>query len=138
MVADHDRDGAVVWAKEGRRAETLKALYDELGDERKSQLEAVSLDLGKAYAQATTDEVPHVVQCADPFHVVLQANKAIDQARRWAWNRERITNPAAGKRPGRRPKGWSPPPNKPRWIKHGMRGFCGISCLGCPEKQISN
>jgi transposase len=34
VVADHDRDGAVVWAKEGRDAATLEAFYDELGDER--------------------------------------------------------------------------------------------------------
>lgn len=38
VVADHDRDGSVVWAKEGRKAETLKAFYDELGDERKARL----------------------------------------------------------------------------------------------------
>ena len=118
VVADHDRDGAVVWAKEGRNAETLKSFYGDLGDERKARLEAVSLDLGTAYAQATTDEVPHALQCADPFHVVLQANKAIDAARRWAWNRARLTDPPSRKRPGRRPKGWRPPPNRPRWVKH--------------------
>ncbi len=77
----------------------------------------MSLDLGIAYAQATSEAVPHVTQCVDPFHVVLQANKAIDQARRWAWNRERRTNPAPRRRVGRPPKGSSPPPNKPRWVK---------------------
>jgi transposase len=118
VVADHDRNGAVVWAKEGRNAETLKAFYDELGDERKATLQAVSLDLGNAYAQATTEAVPHVTQCVDPFHVVLQANKAIDAARRWAWNLERRTNPPPKRAPGRRPKGSLPPPNKPRWVKH--------------------
>lgn len=118
VVADHDCDGAVVWAKEGRKADTLRAFYDELGNERKTRLEAVSLDLGYAYAQATTDEVPHAIQCVDPFHVVLQANQAIDQARRWAWNLERRTNPALRRKRGRPPKGSLPPPNKPRWIKH--------------------
>ena len=118
VVADHDRDGAVVWAKEGRNAETLKSFYGELGDERKARLEAVSLDLGNAYAQATTEEVPHAIQCADPFHVVLQANKAIDAARRWAWNRERRTNPALRRPVGRPPKGSPPAPDQPRWVKH--------------------
>ncbi len=118
VVADHDRDGSVVWAKEGRKAETLKAFYHELGDERKARLQAVSLDLGLAYAQATTEAVSHATQCVDPFHVVLQANKAIDTARRWAWNVERRTNPAPRRPPGRPPEESTPPPNKPRWVKH--------------------
>lgn len=108
VVADHDRGGAVVWAAEGKKADTLRAFYTELGDERKARLEAVSLDMGAAYAQATTGEVPHATQCVDPFHVVRLANQAIDQARRWAWNLERRANPAP-RRPRGRPRKGSPP-----------------------------
>jgi transposase len=119
VVADHDRDGAVVWAAEGNNTTTLKAFYDDLGDDRKARLQAVSLDLGSAYAKATTEEVPHVTQCVDPFHVVQLANQAIDQARRWAWNIERRTNPVPKRKRGPRPKGSPPPPpDKPRWVKH--------------------
>jgi transposase len=118
VVADHDRDGAVVWSAEGNSAEALKVFYDALGADRGAGLQAVSLDLGSAYAKATTEAVPHVTQCVDPFHVVQLANQAIDQARRWAWNLERRTNPVPKQPRGRRPKGWSPPPNKPRWVKH--------------------
>ena len=78
VVADHDRGGAVVWAGEGKKAATLKAFYDQLGAERKAKLRAVSLDMGIAYAHATTAEVPHVVQCVDPFHVIQLANRAVD------------------------------------------------------------
>ena len=46
VVADHDRDGAVVWAKEGKDAKTLEAFYEELGEQRCQALEAVSLDMG--------------------------------------------------------------------------------------------
>jgi transposase len=70
VVADHDRGGAVVWAGEGRSAKTLKGFYDQLGEARKAKLQAVSLDMGNAYARATSDEVPHATQCVDPFHVV--------------------------------------------------------------------
>ena len=52
IVADHDRDGAVVWAKEGKDAKTLEA-FEELGEERTKALLAVSLDMGGAYAKAT-------------------------------------------------------------------------------------
>ncbi|MGH2576441.1 MAG: ISL3 family transposase [Actinomycetota bacterium] len=118
VVADHDRAGAVVWAAEGKKAETLRAFYDELGKERKARLQAVSLDMGSAYEAATSEEVPHVRQCIDPFHVVKAANDAIDKTRRWAWNHERRTNPAAKRPVGRPPKGSSPPPDHPRLVKH--------------------
>ncbi|MGH9895767.1 MAG: ISL3 family transposase, partial [bacterium] len=118
VVADHDRSGAAVWAKEGKKAEILKAFYDELGDERKARLQAISLDMGGAYAQATTAAVPHVTQCVDPFHVVKAVNDAIDKTRRSAWNLERATNPALKRKRGRPPKGSSPPPDEPRYIKH--------------------
>jgi transposase len=118
VVADHDRDGAVVWAAEGRKAETLKGFYDQLGAERSAQLQAVSLDMGGAYAKATTDAVPHAIQCVDPFHVVQLANRAIDQARRWAWNQERA-NPTTRRGRGRPRQGSPPPPSdKTRMLKH--------------------
>ncbi len=118
VVADHDRDGVVVWTAEGKKADTLRAFYDELGEERKAQLQAISLDMGSAYETATNEEVPHVTQCIDPFHVVKAANDAIEKTRRWAWNTERRTNPAPKRPRGRPPKGSSPPPDRPRAIKH--------------------
>jgi transposase len=118
VVADHDKNGAVVWAKEGRDAETLKAFYEELGEERAATLQAVSLDLGSAYEKATTEAVPHAVQCVDPFHVVQLANKAIEEARRWAWNLERVTNRPQKRPVGRPLKGSTPPPDRPRFVKH--------------------
>jgi transposase len=86
VVADHDRDGAVVWAKEGRDAATLEAFYDELGEARCAALEAVSLDMGGAYKKATDARAGHARQCVDPFHLVKLANEAVDKTRRWAWN----------------------------------------------------
>ncbi len=118
VVADHDRSGAVVWAAEGKKAETLRAFYDELGGERKARLQAISLDMGSAYETATTEEVPHVIQCVDPFHVVKAANDAIERTRRRAWNTERATYPALKRPRGRPAKGSSAPPDRPRWIKH--------------------
>lgn len=95
VVADHDRDGAVVWAGEGRNGAsgkdsgTLARFYDQLGPDRCAKLQAVSLDLGGAYAKATRTHAPDATQCADPFHVIALANKAIDETRRWAWNLHR-------------------------------------------------
>jgi transposase len=89
VVADHDRDGAVVWAKQGKDHTVLEAFYDELGEERVAALRAVSLDMGGAYKLATDNKAAHVAQCVDPFHVIKLANEAINKTRRAAWNAER-------------------------------------------------
>jgi transposase len=93
VVADHDRDGAVVWAAEGRDAATLRRFFDDLGPERTARLEAISADMGAGYAKAIADATKAGVltarTCVDPFHVVKLANEAIDACRRWAWNQAR-------------------------------------------------
>ena len=86
VVADHDRDGAAVWAAEGHDHTVLERFYDELGEQRLARLQAISLDMGGAYKKATDAKAPHVRQCVDPFHVVKLANDAVDKARRQAWN----------------------------------------------------
>ncbi len=89
VVADHDHQGRIVWAGEGKSAATLGQFYDTLGDERIAQLQAISLDMGGAYKLATDQRAGHVRQCVDPFHVIKLTNDAIDTTRRWAWNQQR-------------------------------------------------
>ena len=119
VVADHDRAGAVVWAKEGKDAATLEAFYDELGEARCAQLQAVSLDMGEAFRKGTDSKAGGARQCVDPFHVVKAANDAIDKARRWAWNQARERSRGEQRRRGRRPAG-APPSlhDQARWMKH--------------------
>jgi transposase len=118
VVADHDHDGAVVWAREGHDAVTLEAFYDELGVERCAALQAVSLDMGAAYKAATDTNAPQARQCVDPFHVIQLANEAIDTVRRAAWNAERQTHPQPKRPRGRPPTGSPSTPTRPRWVKH--------------------
>jgi len=100
VVADHDRDGAVIWAGEGKSAATLEQFYDQLGEAGCAQLQAVSLDLGAAFKKATDHKAPHARQCVDPFHLVALANQAINKARRWAWQPRTRPGPAS-RRTGR-------------------------------------
>jgi len=115
VVADHDQGGAVVWAGEGHDHKTLEKFYDALGEQGRSALQAVSLDMGYAYKFATDRCAPQARQCVDPFHVIKLANTAIDKARRWAWNNERRANPATRRR---RPADPSSPPGTSRWVKN--------------------
>ena len=118
VVANHDEQGTVIWAGEGRNAKALEAFYDELGEEGCARLEAVSLDMGGAYKLATDTRAPQARQCVDPFHVIKLANEAINKARQWAWNLER--RKPQPRRPRGRPRLDAPPPprNQARWVKH--------------------
>jgi transposase len=80
VVADHDRQGRVVWAQPGKSAATLTAFFDELGPKRVAKLEAISLDMSHAFEKAVNEKAPHVRQCVDPFHLIWLANEAINQA----------------------------------------------------------
>jgi transposase len=116
VVADHDREGRVVWAQAGKSAATLMAFFDELGPTRVAKLEAISLDMGIAFQNAVNEKAPHVRQCVDPFHLVALANDAINQARRWAWNEERRV--LEKRSPGRPRIDEVRPHDHARWTKH--------------------
>jgi transposase len=84
VVIDHDR-GAVVWAHQGKDADTLGAFFQELGKERCAQLEAVTLDLSAAYIKAVTEASPKARLIFDRFHVQRLAHDALDAVRRQQW-----------------------------------------------------
>jgi transposase len=116
VVADHDHEGRIVRAHEGKSAAILCAFYDEIGEERVATLEAISLDMGAAFERATSEKAPHVRQCVDPFHLITLANEAINPARRWSWNEERRVAPP--KLRGRPRIDGSRPRDDARWTKH--------------------
>lgn len=89
VVADHDRDGVVVWVGEGKSGDTLGLFFDALGPERAQQLQAASMDLAGAFAKTTRTRAPEARICADPFHVIKLANTALEETRRSEWNRAR-------------------------------------------------
>jgi transposase len=77
IVADHD-SGRVVWVAKDRSKQALTSFYDALGDERRGQLEAVSMDMSSIYQDATREAVPHAAICCDPFHLMQWVNRALD------------------------------------------------------------
>jgi len=84
VVVDHER-GAVVWARQGKDAATLRAFFEELGKERCAKLEAVTLDLSAAYIKAVTEASPGARMIFDRFHVQRLAHDALDTVRRQQW-----------------------------------------------------
>jgi transposase len=81
VVVDHTR-GIVVWAGEGKSADTLKAFFQALGPERCAKLEAVTIDMSSAYIKAVTEASPQAQIIFDRFHVQRLAHDAVDEVRR--------------------------------------------------------
>ncbi len=76
IVADHDK-ARVVWVAKGKRGAALESFFDELGAERSSAIEAISMDLGTIYRDAARRRIPQATICFDPFHVIQIANRAL-------------------------------------------------------------
>ncbi len=96
VVVDHER-GKVVWMKEGKNADTLKAFFDELGEERRAKLEVVTADMSAAYTKAVRESIPHAQIVYDRFHVQKLVGEALDETRREEWRRLRKADPEAAK-----------------------------------------
>jgi transposase len=95
-VADH-RTGGVVWAAPGRNAATLQRFFDELTNEQKASIKAVSIDMSAGYEKAIRAAVPDAQVAFDPFHVCQLGSKAADQVRRAEYNRHGRSGTGEGK-----------------------------------------
>ena len=86
LVTNHDLS-KVVDARPGKTAATLTGFFDDLGADRCRVIEAISADMGPAYLKAIREhEHVDATVCIDPFHVMLNANNALDVVRRGYWN----------------------------------------------------
>jgi len=83
VVVDHI-SGRTVWAAPGKSAETLGLFFAELGPERSTAIEIVTMDMSAAYTRAVHDHAPQAEIVYDRFHVVQLLNAAVDEVRREA------------------------------------------------------
>ena len=81
VVIDHDRQ-RVIWAGEGKSADTLNAFFDELSDEQLDSIELVSIDMSAAYIKAIEQYLPEATVVFDRFHVARLSQIAVDEVRR--------------------------------------------------------
>jgi transposase len=79
-VVDH-RTGGIVWSAPGRTGRTLQQFFALLG-ERTTSIRAVSIDMSEPYAGTIRRALPAAEIAFDPFHVIAQASRAVDQVRR--------------------------------------------------------
>jgi transposase len=95
-VANH-QTGGIVWATEGRNSASLQAFFDQLSDEQKTSIRAVSIDMSAGYEKAIRDSVPDAQVVFDPFHVIKLGGGAVDKVRRDEYNQHGRSSTDAGK-----------------------------------------
>lgn len=89
LVSDH-ATGKIVWGTQGKDAAAAGRFFtDALPEGGADRIEAVSMDLGKAYIKAAGEHIPSATICFDPFHVIKLATDALDDVRRQAWQTAR-------------------------------------------------
>ncbi|MGH9894531.1 MAG: ISL3 family transposase, partial [bacterium] len=81
VVVDHERR-CIVWAAEGRKAETLDPFFSLLGPKGCAAIQLVSIDLAAGYRKAAEDNLPNTEVVFDRFHVQRLASDALDEVRR--------------------------------------------------------
>ena len=81
--------GQIVWAAEGKNADTLRSFFDALGPERCAAIAVVTMDMSEAYITVVQQTVSHAQIVFDRFHVQKLVNEALDETRRAEWRRLR-------------------------------------------------
>jgi transposase len=90
LVSNHDTS-KIVWGAAGKDTATLDKFFADLPDGAAAGIEAVSMDMGPAYATSVRkpEHAPQAVICFDPFHVVKLATDALETLRRKVWQAAR-------------------------------------------------
>lgn len=78
IIGDHDT-GTVIDVQTGRSEESLTNFYTRQPDSTLATIEAVSMDVSKAFQGATRTHLPHATICFDPFHIMQWVNRALDR-----------------------------------------------------------
>ena len=84
VVVDHDT-GRLVWVAVGRDKATLEQFFDLLGEERSHLVKLVSADAAEWIATVVAERCPNATLCADAFHMVSWATRALDEVRKEIW-----------------------------------------------------
>ena len=85
VVLDLDT-GAVVFVGDGNGAEALKPFWRRLKRSR-TRIEAVAMDMSKAYIRAVTENLPAATIVFDHFHVIKLFNDKLQEFRRQLFNK---------------------------------------------------
>ncbi len=129
VVVDHDTR-RLVWARPGRDRASVESFFDALGPARTAALTHITSDSAAWICRPVRARAPHVVHCADPFHVVRWAGEAVNLLRRKVWNAVRRPNgrnrPAVGEGKTINNATWALRKNAEEWTTHQVAAMAWI------------
>jgi len=88
--------GRILWVKEGKESEVLMEFLDALSRECAAGIEAVALDMGRAYIAAVKASLPDAAIVFDRFHVMQMFGKVIRDCRRAEFKAAKTLNDLPG------------------------------------------
>lgn len=83
----------LLWSGENRTSETVEAFFDDLGQERCEQIEAVCCDMWAPYIDAVKKRLPNALLVFDKFHIVRHLLDAVDTVRKEEARKLKSENP---------------------------------------------
>jgi len=71
----------LLWVGHDRKAKTLNAFFDWLGEDRSNQIRYVCSDMWKPYLQVIQKRAKNALNILDRFHIVTNLGKVVDKVR---------------------------------------------------------
>jgi transposase len=88
----------LLWSGEGRSKATLRAFFEEYGNDLKQTIKGVCCDMWQPYITMIREYLPDATLVFDKFHVIQHLNRAVDDVRRDEARDLKKTNPELLKR----------------------------------------
>jgi transposase len=83
----------LLWSGEDRTSESLEVFFDELGEQRCENIQAVCCDMWAPYMDAIKRRLPHALVVFDKFHIIRHLLNAVDQVRKEEAKKLKADNP---------------------------------------------
>ena len=86
VVVDQ-RTHKVIWVSQSRRKEALDSFFEIIGPEACREIEVVTCDQHKGYAESVAQYCPSADLVWDRFHLVQSFNEALNEERKLEWDK---------------------------------------------------
>ena len=82
LIYDLTNPNGVLFAAEGRSAESLSSFFKQLPQDMRNKIKVVSMDMWEPYTKAVAKHLPQAAIVYDRFHLKKHLNECLDELRR--------------------------------------------------------
>lgn len=86
VIVDH-RTHKVIWVSQSRRKEALDTFFEMIGSEGCKQIQVVTCDQHRGYAESVHQYCPGADLVWDRFHLIQSFNDALNEERKMQWEK---------------------------------------------------